>query len=690
MELLNGENPNFIYSYEDDALWYDGGDDMGKYDKYFVGDFETTVYENQDKTEVWASAVVEMFTEDVEIHHSIEQTFNYLVGQNTNVIIYYHNLKFDGSFWLNYLLTAGFKQAINYDCCGKIITFKEPKDYENNEFGYVISDMGAWYKILIKANGNFIEIRDSLKLLPFTVKRIGESFGTKHKKLTMEYEGKRYAGCYISDEEKEYISNDVLVVKEALEIMFNQGHNKLTIGSCCLSEYKSSIGKNDYNDFHPNIFEIPINESEFGSPNLGEYVRNSYRGGWCYLVAGKAKKILHNGTTADVNSLYPSMMSSESGNVFPVGKGRLIKIPKDMDVDNYINALIKNNEYCFIRLKTRFYLKNGKLPFISIKNNIMYPQNQSLYTSDIYNKHDGKYYKFYIDKDGNRKEAIVVLTLTQTDYILFKEHYNLIDTEYLDMAIFNAASPVDLFDRYIEKYKDLKMKSKGAIRELAKLFLNNLYGKMASSTNSSFKVAVLKDDGSIGFVQVDRDDKTPGYIPVGSAITSYARNFTIRAAQKNFYGADKRGFVYADTDSIHCDLEPNEIRGITVDDNKFCCWKLESCWDTGWFVRAKTYIEHITKENLKDVDEPFYNVKCAGMPDKSKNLFIHSMLQDLDNEEIKNYKPIEQEFLKQKREITDFDIGLIVPSKLVPKQIKGGVLLCETDYEMRDTLLIRY
>ena len=43
----------------------------------FVGDFETTVYENQSSTEVWASAVVELGTEEVFIHHSIEETLNF-------------------------------------------------------------------------------------------------------------------------------------------------------------------------------------------------------------------------------------------------------------------------------------------------------------------------------------------------------------------------------------------------------------------------------------------------------------------------------------------------------------------------------------------------------------------------------------------------------------------------------------
>ena len=41
--------------------------------RYFVGDFETTVYESQSETEVWASALVEFNSEDVIILHSIEE-----------------------------------------------------------------------------------------------------------------------------------------------------------------------------------------------------------------------------------------------------------------------------------------------------------------------------------------------------------------------------------------------------------------------------------------------------------------------------------------------------------------------------------------------------------------------------------------------------------------------------------------
>ena len=51
---------------------------MKRFKRIFVGDFETTVFKGQTFTEVWASAVVELNTEDVHIFHSINDTFNFL------------------------------------------------------------------------------------------------------------------------------------------------------------------------------------------------------------------------------------------------------------------------------------------------------------------------------------------------------------------------------------------------------------------------------------------------------------------------------------------------------------------------------------------------------------------------------------------------------------------------------------
>lgn len=652
--------------------------------RVFSCDFETTVYKGQVNTEVWASACVELYTEDVVIFHSIAEQFEYFKQIDGNITAYYHNLKFDGSFWLSFLLVdLHFEQAyIKHNEEGTLGEWEDDRRMQNNTFKYCISEMGQWYSIIIKVNNKFIYIKDSLKLLPFSVERIGESFKTKHKKLDMEYTGFRYAGCEITDEEKKYIANDVLVVKEALEIMFNEGHNSLTIGSCCLKEYKKIFGKDMYDNFYPDLISVELDKDTYSYANADAYIRKSYKGGWCYLVKGKENQIKTNGTTADVNSLYPSMMSSESGNKYPVGKPNFWK-------GNFIpDEALKFDRYYFVRIRTRFYIKPNYLPFIQIKDSYLYKGTEALESSDYYDPKTDKYYTKYKDIHGNICDTRVTITLTMTDFILMKEHYELVDFEILDGCWF--FTEIGIFDEYIEKYKKIKMESKGALRELAKLFLNNLYGKMASNDDSSFKYAYVKQDGSLGFISVPANDKDVGYIPVGSAITSYARNFTIRAAQKNYHGVNSRGFIYADTDSIHCDLAPEEIVGITVHDKNFCCWKLESCWDIAIFTRQKTYIEHVTHEDLEPISDPYYNVKCAGMPQRCKNLFIESLTKEkYTDEEISVLTEEQRDFLIDtnnkpiKRTLEDFCIGLKIPGKLMPKRIRGGVLLVETTYEMR-------
>ena len=635
--------------------------------RVFVGDFETTVFEGQIFTEVWASALVELGTEDVHVHSSIAYQWDEILRMKSNCLIYYHNLKFDGEFWLNYLLgEEEYKQAF-------VVTdeesgdghFLENKEMPNRSLKYSISAMGQWYSITVKINNKIIEFRDSLKLLPFSVKKIGKSFKTKHQKLEMEYEGFRYAGCEITEEERHYIANDVLVVKEALELMFQEGHTRLTIGSCCLAEYKEIVGKYNFRDMFPELTEYQ-----------DEYIRKAYKGGWCYVVDGKQNAMKYGGSTYDVNSLYPSMMHSESGNRYPIGHPHFFseRIP---------DFCFSDDIYFFIRVKTRFYIKPNKLPFIQIKGSFLYSGNECLKTSDIYDSKTGTYVSKYEDYDGWH-EAIPELTLTQTDYALLKDHYDLEDFEIISGCWFHTE--IGIFDEYIDKYKKIKTTSKGARREQAKLFLNNLYGKMATGRDSSFKVVFMKEDGSLGYRTVCEMNKEAVYIPVGAAITSYARNFTIRAAQANYYGVDKPGFCYADTDSIHCDLPSDKVKGIKFHPTDFCCWKHETDWDFAVFVRQKTYIEHVVQEDGEPC-EPYYLVKCAGMPQSCKDLFVMSMTQDYDEKEIEEkYDNEKIKFIKTKRTIEDFKVGLVVPGKLMPKHIRGGVLLVEGDYEMRPAL----
>ena len=70
------------------------------------------------------------------------------------------------------------------------------------------------------------------------------------------------------------------------------------------------------------------------------------------------------------------------------------------------------------------------------------------------------------------------------------------------------------------------------------------------------------------------------------------------------------------------------------------------------------------------------------MPEKCKTLFIQSMTGYEPKEE-DEYTDEEIEFISKKRTIQDFKVGLRVPGKLLPKTIRGGVLLVDVPYEMR-------
>lgn len=643
--------------------------------RIFAADFETTVYRNQTSTEVWSAAICEVFgSEEVAIFHSLPDFLFYLEELKQPLKIYFHNLKFDGSFILDYLLRNN-EWKCGIESIGNNYIRKGRGKLSRREYLYTISDRGQWYGITLKTKYNKkIEIYDSWKLLPFSLRRAAKAFKTKHQKLDMEYEGNRFAGCEISEEELEYIKNDVLVLKELLEYMFNAGHTKMTIGSCCLDEFKKLYDKTDYANMSPNLYQIPISEDLYAQDNAGDYIRKSYKGAWCYLVKGKENKVYHNGTTADVNSLYPSMMHSSSGNIYPIG------LPQFWYGDYIPEQAIGPNKYYFVRIRTSFKIKEGMLPTIQIKGTLLYMPTEFLERSAVYI--DGEYYE-YKKTNGKIEPVTVELTLTMTDLELIKEHYKLYNFEILSGCWFYAEAGI--YDRYIDKYMEIKMNSKGAEREEAKLFLNNLYGKEATSEDSSFKVAYL-DGEKVKFTLQEEKGKAPGYIARGSAITSYARRFTIKAAQLNFNGKDKAGFIYADTDSIHCDLPPEEIKGITVHPTQMSCWKLESNWDKGLYVRQKTYMEHIVMQDGKPVSSPYYDIKCAGLPDNCKRLLDICMgARDFTKASYKKLTKEERRFICEPKSMEDFKVGIKIPGKLKPHRIKGGIVLIKEDYIMRKT-----
>ena len=645
--------------------------------EYYVADFETTVFEGQTFTQVWSAAYSKMFdnTEDVTVRGCIEDFITDIINLKKNVVCYFHNLSFDGSFILSFLKSSDkWREALTPGA------WIEDKNMPRWSYKYIISEIGQWYMIKLRTDKAYIEFRDSYKLIPFSLDKIGKDFQTKHRKSTMQYKGFRYANCPISDSELEYIKNDILVMKEALEMFMREGHSRLTIASCAMAEFKESIGgRANYDSLFPNLVDIDISNLGYKELNAWDWIHRAYRGAWCYLVKGKdimtMKRPYRNGITLDVCSLYPSVMTN--GYKYPYGLPHFWKgeIPYQQ----------LQGKYWFVRFRTRFYLKPNKLPFIQIKNSWFFKGNECLEDSDVWNKDHTEKIPYYLDVDGNKVLSRYEFTMTMTDWKLFNEHYYTRNLEIIGGCWFDCRA--GFFDAYIAKYKWLKQNNTGSKRAIAKMLQNALYGRFAQHYKSNCRVIGINEDTqALELTKIIKEQQTGGYIPVGAAITSYAREFTIRAAQLNYYGRNKAGFIYADTDSLHLDIPIEQVKGVKLHESQYLCWKLESSWDEGYFVRQKTYCE-VNGDNI--------DIKCAGLPERSKRIFIETLTHELQAKEgagkltddetyfMDSLNEREREYIKQWHTLNDFKPPLEIPGKLVPRQIEGGVLLTDTIFTFR-------
>lgn len=211
--------------------------------KHFTADFETTTWE-EDKTRVWAWATCNVEDEKIEIGNNIDDFIKFCKKEK-NSMWYFHNLKFDGEFLIYWCLTHNFKHVTKRD------------EIEDNTFTTLIDDMGQFYNITIyfkhdknrhTQKATFI---DSLKIINMSVSDIAKTYGLEITKLSIDYNEVREEGHELTEEEREYIKNDVLIVAKALKVLFNNDLKKMTAASNALTDYKDIMGLNRFNHFFP-------------------------------------------------------------------------------------------------------------------------------------------------------------------------------------------------------------------------------------------------------------------------------------------------------------------------------------------------------------------------------------------------------------------------------------------------------
>ena len=341
----------------------------------YTADFETTT--DPADCRVWAYGICEIGNPDNFQYGNSIDGFMEWAEKEKKVTTYFHNLKFDGEFILCWLFEHGFKLVV------------DRRDLTDNTFTTLISDKGQFYsmEICFKRRGkerDSLMIYDSLKILPFSVDAIAKGFNLPIRKLEIDYHETREKGHELTQQEIDYLRNDVDIVARALNTLFEQGLTKMTQGSNALYDYKQTVGTKNFNKWFP----IPDYDSD---------IRQSYKGGFTYLNPKFKELDLSEGIVLDVNSLYPSVMYYQP---LPYGEGIFFK-------GKYKPDKIYN---LYVQMFTcQFELKPGYIPTIQLKNNLSFIPTQYLESSD--------------GED-------VTLCLTNVDLELFMEHYNVFNIEY--------------------------------------------------------------------------------------------------------------------------------------------------------------------------------------------------------------------------------------------------------------------
>ncbi len=433
--------------------------------------------------------------------------FIYLVARK-NTIIYMHNLNFDG-----YLIIEWFVDTKNIIRKIKIIN-------RDNDL----------YAIILETKSFTIEIRCSYRLIPMSLKKIGE-YITNEKKKNFNHD---LIKKNILDDEKLlketeiYCLNDVLILEEALK-KFNE---EMLIWK--VNIFNSKIYSISALSLQIFIKNFNINNLETNQKKFDELLRLSYYGGRCEVYGNSVE-----GETVkwnDFSSMYPNCMQNYK---YPIDEGKFVLTPE------------KISDCGVYEIEFKSEMEIPVLP-IKFENKLMFPntpKNGSLigvyYSDEI---------KLFIDEGG----------------IIVKINWGI---EY--------SKRVKIFENFVETFKKKKDENKNK-KQIYKLLLNSLYGKFGSNTSNKKLIAKKeKKLKKIELTQIKKEEKINSNVIIALITTTLGR---IKLYNTFKEVKDNGGrLLYCDTDSIFASFK----------DDKKHTWKLlnlNKINEEVFFMAPKAYL----------------------------------------------------------------------------------------------------
>lgn len=524
-------------------------------------DFETStkLIDGKVNTYLWG-----LVSEDNSIREygiDINSFFDFISKLPETPFIYFHNISWDGSFIIHYLIDNGFEflEKVNYAS-------------NNNTFSWVADYNTNIYSIKVKTKKGMITFLDSLKLLVSSVDKLGKALNLP--KLEIDYNE------YTSFKSKgdvpqiliDYLFRDIDIVREFMKVFSEKVEKvKITLASTMYHEFQKYYGERNF----ARDFGSPHMESNVLDRELWYKIKESYSGGFTAISPRYVEVDLQNinGYSYDWNSMYPSVMMHYR---MPYGRPTL---EKQYDTDLELLEI-----RVFSALKTDPYIP-AMLP----------------------NGSKGNYAGKYLSECED-----MTIFVWKEEWEEIKKGY---DIDYIISETLYFRSKF-VFKEFISKIKEEKINAKTPVdRFISKIKQNSLYGKFGQNIERVSKTLV-KDSEKVlrgkryGEKQewveqnIITQTKSLPYIPIASYITSMSRTLLFRAIHDN-----RENFIYCDTDSLYL---TNEGRNLKLHDSEYGHLKLEHRFDRFKALKLKCYM-------LNDIESGL-TVKVAGLPSDAQKL----------------------------------------------------------------------
>ena len=479
-------------------------------DNHYFVDFETTSIENyyiDGEVRVFMWRVENCFGGGKE-GTDIITFLNHMIrlSKNRTIYVWFHNLKFDFSFIEWALLKYGIAHykhnmpsRYRFTTWGKEYT--TTRDDMNNLYGV------DWFT----AKKSTVKFRDSAKIFPMTLKRLGDMVGVKKLDETYDYEKYRALSYKPTKEEWEYLRHDTAIVRQAMTQHFKRYNRvRMTRSSYAFADLRDYFNKNstpkDWMEIkkkHEYKKNVTYFEHCFPLTDVDLYkdLAPAYAGGIVYVNPKYRNQIIENVLAYDVNSEYPAAMQRYD---YPIYK----EIKFDGLYANQPEDVKKKYPLYVQYFKCEFELKDGGFP--------MLPKKYANGKKTIYS--------------SNQLKGSGVLALCNVDLEHFLRNYDA--KNFMFLGGYMWQSTFAPFKSYIDKVAKEKIDAEEAGdmigRQMAKLNMNGCYGKFAQRPDRGSKVPYLDDNDVLRYKEVEGEEEGRNYFPMAIFITAYARDILLK------------------------------------------------------------------------------------------------------------------------------------------------------------------